>query len=195
MATAFTPQERETIRQALLRSAMERAASTGLRSTTIEQLARDAGISKAAFYKFYESKEHLFLAVLEALHAEMYGNAERVLAERPELPVPQRMTLAIHEVCSVLRKHRLSRFIEEDAPLVLRKLPPNLLAEHYRSDTELIRHLLAGEGFRLSIPLELGCTIVRMVLSTLIHERTLGPDYAQALDTVIGAVCDKVILA
>lgn len=40
----------------------------GMRQTTVDQLVEAAGISKGAFYKFYSSKEMLFLDLLEDLH-------------------------------------------------------------------------------------------------------------------------------
>ncbi len=195
MATAFTPREREAIERALLASAMAHAASEGMRKTTVELLAADAGISKGAFYKFYESKEHLFLVVLEALHDEMYGNAARAMAESEALPVAQRVSKAIAEVCEVLRRHAMIRFLQEDVPLLLRRLPQKLLDGHYQSDRQHIYALLNSESFGLRIPLETACTIVRMLMMTLVHEKELGPDYQQALGEVIAAVCDRVICA
>ena len=73
MATAFSPQERERIRESLLDAALKSAASQGMRHATVDELAREAGISKGAFYRFYQSKEHLFLSMLERTHEEMYG--------------------------------------------------------------------------------------------------------------------------
>ena len=77
MATAFSPQERERIRESLLDAALKSAASQGMRHATVDELAREAGISKGAFYRFYQSKEHLFLSMLERTHEEMYGSAEK----------------------------------------------------------------------------------------------------------------------
>ena len=56
MATAFSPQERERIRDSLLDAALKSAASLGMRHATVDELAREAGISKGAFYRFYPSK-------------------------------------------------------------------------------------------------------------------------------------------
>ena len=56
MATAFSQRERERIRESLLDAALKSAASPGMRHATVDNLAREAGISKGAFYRFYESK-------------------------------------------------------------------------------------------------------------------------------------------
>ena len=48
MATAFSPQERERIRDSLLDAALKSAATQGMRHATVDGLAREAGISKGA---------------------------------------------------------------------------------------------------------------------------------------------------
>lgn len=52
-------------RQRLLESALKRFYRDGFRNVGIDQILADVGISKTAFYKHFESKEDLMLAVLE----------------------------------------------------------------------------------------------------------------------------------
>ena len=87
METAFNMQERENITRLLTDAARRCAATIGMKKTTLEQLTREAGISKSAFYRFYDSKEHLFLDILEEWHADIYGSAESVLDGRMDLPL------------------------------------------------------------------------------------------------------------
>ena len=77
MAVSFTPKERHGIVNALREAARKNAASVGMRKTTVDELAEEAGISKGAFYKFYQSKEHLFLDMLEQWYQQIYeGTAQ-----------------------------------------------------------------------------------------------------------------------
>lgn len=68
---AFTDYETEQIRRALLKEARRCAVTLGMKKTSVEQLAKAVGIAKGSFYKFYESKEMLFFAVLEGIHSEL----------------------------------------------------------------------------------------------------------------------------
>lgn len=52
-------------RQRLVDAAVRRFYRDGFRSVGIDQVLADVGISKTAFYKHFESKEDLMLAVLE----------------------------------------------------------------------------------------------------------------------------------
>lgn len=79
----FSEDEKERIRQALLDAGREYFARFGLDKTTVSELAAEAGISTGSFYAFFDSKERLYLAVLEAEGASVYGEALTAL-EEPE---------------------------------------------------------------------------------------------------------------
>ena len=65
---AFTDEQNEQIRNDLIRAARRCGITIGMRKTSVEQLTNAAGISKGSFYKFFDSKELLFFAVLEDIH-------------------------------------------------------------------------------------------------------------------------------
>ena len=65
---AFTDEQNEQIRNDLIREAQRCGITIGMRKTSVEQLAEAVGISKGSFYKFFDSKELLFFAVLEDIH-------------------------------------------------------------------------------------------------------------------------------
>ena len=62
---AFTDYETEQLRKALLKETRRCAVTLGMKKTSVDQLTKAVGIAKGSFYKFYESKEMLFFAVLE----------------------------------------------------------------------------------------------------------------------------------
>ena len=66
---------------AKLKEARHCAVALGMKKTSVEQLTKAVGIAKGSFYKFYESKEVLFFAVLESIHSELCGVADRALRE------------------------------------------------------------------------------------------------------------------
>ncbi len=63
MPRAHTEEEIARIRGALLDAGRTRFSRQGLSRTTISELSQDANIGKGSFYKYFESKEELFLAV------------------------------------------------------------------------------------------------------------------------------------
>lgn len=61
MPTAFNENEIKFIKLKLIESAQECLSKYGVRKTTVDQITEMSGISKGSFYKFYPSKEILFL--------------------------------------------------------------------------------------------------------------------------------------
>ncbi len=78
---AFTDEQNEMIRKDLIREAWRCGVTIGMRKTSVEQLTNSVGISKGSFYKFFDSKELLFFAVLEDIHTECFAAAAEVLTE------------------------------------------------------------------------------------------------------------------
>ncbi len=68
MTTAQTPtkrhRSREQTRQRLLDAALQIIARNGFERATIDEIVREAGFSKGAFYVHFESKEDLFWEML-----------------------------------------------------------------------------------------------------------------------------------
>lgn len=64
--SGFSAAERERIDAGLRDAGRELFARYGLSKTTIADLTSEVGIAAGTFYQFYDSKEDLYLAVLEA---------------------------------------------------------------------------------------------------------------------------------
>src|SRR5512142_3186432 len=85
MPKGFSEQERTLIRQRLVEQGYHLFSAYGLKKTTVEELAAAAGISKGAFYLFYDSKEALFMDVIEETAEK---RLRRELLAAVELPGP-----------------------------------------------------------------------------------------------------------
>lgn len=73
MPRAFTEKEKERIRSRLIESGRVCFARYGLAKTTVEDLVKPAGIAKASFYLFFESKEALYVDTVIAEIPAMIG--------------------------------------------------------------------------------------------------------------------------
>ncbi len=193
MATAFTQRERASIEQKLQEAALACATSAGMRRTTVDELARQAGISKGAFYSFYQSKEHLFLAMLEQVQKEIYGSAKKVFDDNIGLPAWQRASLAMKEVCRATEAKSIFFFTQNEVPLMLRRLPEHILRGHYQSDEEHLAQLLTQSGLRLKLGIETISAVARLLLMSLMFRQDIGPGFDQALDALIDGGCKEFV--
>ena len=71
MPRAFNDREERQIRARLRKDGRKLFAARGVLKTSIEEIARSAGIAKGSFYKFYGSKELLFFELLEETQNEI----------------------------------------------------------------------------------------------------------------------------
>lgn len=192
MAIAFTEQECNEIRNVLRETARECARTVGMKNVTVEQLVRAAGISKGAFYKFYESKEMLFLEILEELHAEVYGKAAELMEHNAHLPPNERAAQVILDVCRLLEDSGMMSFWENDLPVLLSRLSEEVLHEHYHDDREHILELLRRISPDTILSSQLSASIVRALMLTISHRRQIGECYPQALEILVRGACDRL---
>lgn len=189
---AFTDYEAEQIREALLEEARRCAFTLGMRKTSVEQLTQAVGISKGSFYKFYESKELLFFAILEGIHTELYEIAEKTLLKNTALPASKRTAKAILDVCKRLSDTGAMTFIENDADTLLRRLPEPIKKEHYHDDETHIRELLEKSGLTPKGGTELTAATVRGLILTVSHQEQIGELYPQVLETLVCGACKEL---
>ena len=81
----ISDQDRAVRRQRIVDAAWRRLATNGYHETTIDDVCDEAGVSKGAFYGYFDTKQALFLALLEE-ETEALNSVARELAEQ-ELPV------------------------------------------------------------------------------------------------------------
>lgn len=189
---AFSDFETEQIRKALLREAQRCAVTLGMRKTSVDQLTQAVGISKGSFYKFFDSKELLFFAVLEDIHAELYEVADRVLRDTVDRPPSERAAAAVLAVCRRMADTGVMTFIENDVASLLQRLPENIKAEHYHDDETHIRALLEANALSPKGGAELTTATVRGLILTISHKEQIGKLYPQVLKMLVCGACNEL---
>lgn len=81
MPRSFSDQEREKIRRRLSDVCRRCWTQMGYKKTSVDEICRQVGISKGAFYLFFESKESLFCEVLCAAQREICNMASAAMEE------------------------------------------------------------------------------------------------------------------
>jgi AcrR family transcriptional regulator len=81
MPRRFRKDEEEKIRAALLEAGGRIMGARGVRKTSIDELVREAGISKGSFYRFFPGKEALALEVLARWEREFHVRIRQLFSE------------------------------------------------------------------------------------------------------------------
>ena len=189
---AFTDEQNEQIRNDLIREAQRCGITIGMRKTSVEQLTEAVGISKGSFYKFFDSKELLFFAVLEDIHTECFAAAQKSLQENAAIDPASRTAAAILAACRWLSETKAFVFIENDAEFLLHRLPEEVKTAHYHDDETHIRQLLEKYDLVPSRGISLAAATVRGLILTVSHKEQIGELYPQVLETLVYGACREL---
>ena len=189
---AFTDEQNKQIRNDLIWEARRCGITIGMRKTSVERLTEAVGISKGSFYKFFDSKELLFFAVLENIHTECFMAAQKSLQENESLPPAGRAAAAILAACRWLADTKAFVFIENDADFLLHRLPEEVKSAHYHDDETHIRALLEAGGLQPKGGMALAAATVRGLILTASHQEQIGALYPQVLETLVRGACREL---
>ena len=139
MARGFTDREREIIRNHLIEVGRNLFGTYGLKKTSIEDLTKAVGIAQGSFYTFFNSKEELYLEVMDR---EGEVIKEKLLREDniKEL-TREKLKNFFNKVYEVVSSNPIIRqmFFEEEVDILVRKIPPERMKEYNK---RLMRDLL-----------------------------------------------------
>ena len=189
MARAFTQANIDQIKSDLLKKGREYFIRYGLKKTSVEELAKAAGIAKGSFYKFFDSKEDLFLAIHEESEKKMRADLIQKLESAVE---------PAEKLRSLLKNSFL--YLEED-PLLLavfsKEEPVNLsglitseqFREHYHQNIWFMEELVRqwqDEGIIRQLDPEVVSNLLGSTFYILLQKENLGEEmYSRVLDMQI----------
>ena len=141
---AYSAQERERVREALLTTGIQCIVDRGLIHTSIEVLCGEVGISKTFFYTFFPSKEELVLEALRYQQPRLLQYA-RQLMDDPALSWREGVRTFL-ETCSYGAKRGVAVLSIEEEQEVYRCLSQKNFQTFREDQTKLFSSLLAIFG-------------------------------------------------
>ena len=192
MATAFKEKERKEITEKMKEYAIKRASEIGMKKTSVDSIVDFACISKGAFYNFYESKDELFLEIVEDWHTKIYAMALKCLTSGVGSN-KDRAADALFEACNILYKDDIINFYLKELPLLLKNISDTPLANHFHDDTVHIDEVIKYSGVELMVAQTEAICIVKSIAITVLNADRLGEEYWQALRIIINSVCSSIV--
>ena len=177
MPKPFTDQEKTIIGRRLLEHGYKHFSTYGLAKTNVEEIARAAGISKGAFYKFYSSKEELFWTVIE--QAEMHVR-EQILAviDRPGRSPRARLVAILQKAFGLFEAFPILKLLTSgDYELLFRGVPPERLGGHLANDRTFIEQLISrcrGAGIPIRVDADALMSTLYPLVITALHREDLS---------------------
>jgi AcrR family transcriptional regulator len=167
-------------RRRLMRSAASVAAQRGLERASLDAVAEHAGFTKGAVYANFESKEDLFLAMLDARFAERLAELDRILSSEED-PDVQARAAAAGFIAAIESEPEWQRLFFEFTLYAARNEGFRLeLVARSRAMRERLAELLAARAARLGIEPVLPPKQVATMTLAMAHgvalERLLEPE-------------------
>ncbi|MEK6234937.1 MAG: TetR/AcrR family transcriptional regulator [Planctomycetales bacterium] len=135
-------------RQRLFEAARRRFYRDGFRGVGIDQILSDVGISKTAFYKHFESKEDLMVAVLKTQNQWLQNKFRDMIRERGG-PTALGQLFALMDVVDFVIEsddYQGCIFVNASMEFPLLHEPAHVLAAENKQAIEDIVHALAAEA-------------------------------------------------
>jgi len=184
-------------RRAILDAAITRFGRDGFRSSSVADIARDAGVGGTVAYSYFPNKEALFLAAVDEDAAGVIS--EGFLTTLDDRDVLDWQGQIIVSLLAAVERHPLARRLlaglEPDVTVRVLDIPA--LAEVRKVCTERLRTDQLSGKVRADIdPEALGNGLVSIMLSILMSVVQLGDEvastYAPDVLAVVGAAIDPV---
>jgi AcrR family transcriptional regulator len=198
MTRAFNEHERKVIRQKLIEKGRELFGTLGLKKTSIEDLAQAAGISKGSFYAFFDSKEELYLEIIESLEGEIRKQIMERLSSKSPLS-KESMKSFILEGLRIMETDPLIRrmYDQEERDQALRSISQERLAQHIRADEDWMLKFLSEwqeQGFIIDADPRAVAGVIRLIITSSLFKDSLGGDsYPESIDLLIDLVASGLV--
>jgi len=196
MPKSYTEQEREYIKERLKEEAAKCLAQYGVRRTTVDEIVKRVNIPKGTFYLFYKSKELLLFEVIqeqqEHINRELYQAMSGIA--NTELSA-EKLTDVIFKFYKMTEKMMILKLINVgDVELLVRKLPREIVEEHYRDDTDAIEKILALFPVKKEVNIKVISAAFHAIYFATLHKAEIGDEqYDEALRMLIYGIITQII--
>ena len=181
-------------RRAILDAAIVRFGREGYRSTSVADVARDAGVGATVTYAYFPNKEALFLAALDEDAAGVIHEGLSSVIADPDIS-DWRQTL-IFTLMAAVEGHPLARRVLAglEPEVTDRVLEIPALNELRRACATRIRAEQVAGSVRPDIdPVSIGNGVVSIMLSLLMSVVQVGRNAALAYGTDVAAVFEAAL--
>ena len=190
---AYSEEDRERIRAALVTEALERMARQGIQHTTVEQIYKAVGISRTFFYSFFPTKEDLIVETLYLQQPRILAYAERLMAD-PALTWREGVRQFLH-ACCYGEKNGIAVLTIEEQQLIFRRLSAANCRVFREKQARLFGKILECFGVRADrdrVELFTNLSLTAMIVRRAIPE-SLPLFVPEAADATVAFQIDAIV--
>nr|BBH86327.1 TetR family transcriptional regulator [Thermosporothrix sp. COM3] len=194
---SFRPEEKERLREQLLVAARQHFVIHGLKKTSLEDLTRAIGVAKSTFYLFFDSKEQLYLELLEQdgkeLEERVWGAVARARNSR------EAVKNYLQEMTEIIGSNPLMQRLSthpDELQMVARKVTPEFMASKLKRNVEPLLTFVAQEqqaGHLIEKDPAVIVGVMRAAMLIAVHKNDIGATiYPEVADLLFDAVASAL---
>ena len=182
---AYSEEDRERIRTALITVGLELMAKQGMQHTTVEQVYKKVGISRTFFYSFFPTKEDLMLETLYWQQPRIIEYVQKLMSD-PALKWRDAVKKFLHDCCYG-EKNGIAVLTMEEQQLIFKRLSKESYQVFRQKQRQLFGKIL--EIFGIKADAERINLFTNLSLTVMIIRRAL-PD---ALPLFVPEATDETV--
>ncbi len=193
---SYSEQEKEYIRKRLKEEAAKCLAKYGVRRTTVDEIVKRVNIPKGTFYLFYKSKELLLFDVIqeqqENVNRELYQSISEIADTEFSA---EKLTDVIFGFYKMTEKMLILKMLDvNEVELLARKLPREIVEEHFQDDTDTIEKMFALLPVKKEVDIKVVSAAFHAVYFATLHKAEIGEEeYDEALRILIYGIVTQFI--
>lgn len=190
----FSKTGKEQIREKLCAEGQQLFTAHGIKKVTIDELAAAANIAKATFYRFYDSKESLYLDIAQELQLKIFAELDAFLAASHALPNKQRVREMFREMHALMIQYPILSQIDSDTlQLISRKVPNDRLASFLNQNLDAVFLLQQHDIRFLCAPETASCAFMALYQGwASLHDKDATLQTAVS-DILLNGVIEQII--
>lgn len=190
---AYSEEDREHIRTALITVGLELMAKQGIQHTTVEQIYKKVGISRTFFYSFFPTKEDLIVETLYLQQPKVIAHAQKLMAD-PALSWREAVRRFLHSCCYG-EKNGIAVLTIEEQQLIFRRLSEESYKTFREKQARLFGKILEVFGIKANpsnISLFTNLSLTAMIIRKAIPD-TLPLFVPEAADETVGFQINAIV--
>lgn len=190
MAKAFSVEEKRIIREKLIEECEANWIKYGYKKTSIDTICREAGISKGAFYIFYDSKELLFCDVIDRLQEKLIRFCKESLVENSTKEDFSNVFKQIYREYD--QGNWVINFGSPDYQALMNRIPPDRLKQHSHNSTINFHEIISKTNIKYKIEEDKAIGIFNALLSLLSNKDKFGYNHYEIFCFLLDNTLDEI---
>ena len=190
MARSFTEREKENIRRSLQEACKQSWTQYGYKKTSVDDLCRQAGISKGAFYLFFESKEALFCEVLCSVQEQICNAASEVIEKhKDKYGVAEALKLIYREYD---KNNYLYDSDNADFTILINRLSEEQ-AKKIEESNHMSQQLFLGKPYlKFKVDADLAMSVIYSLIMNIKNKDILPNNHMETFDFMVDHLIDSL---